>query len=106
MMEGLDVQDRLEYSRAAVAVLRSLKITGSTMRYGELARAIGLIPDGGRWEPWHRQQIADILQLVAAAERQGHAKAGAEPLDFERIVTAETGKAGAGVVKNSKITRE
>ncbi|HEY1745448.1 MAG TPA: hypothetical protein VGG11_01595 [Xanthobacteraceae bacterium] len=105
-MEGLDIQDRLEYARAAVAVLRALKIKDSTMGYGELARAIGLIPEGGRWEPWHRQQVADILQLVAAAERQGHAKTGAEPLDFARIVTAETGKAGAGVGKNSEIVRE
>lgn len=104
-MEGLDVQDRLEYARAAVAVLRALKITDSTMRYGELARAIGLIREGGRWEAWHRQQVADILQLVAATERQGHAKEGAEALEFDRIVTAETGKAGAGVTKNSRIIR-
>jgi hypothetical protein len=59
-MEGLDIQDRLEYARAAVAVLRALKIKDSTMGYGELARAIGLIPEGGRWEPWHRQQVADF----------------------------------------------
>lgn len=35
-MEALDVQDLLEYARAAVAVIRGLKITGSRMRYGQL----------------------------------------------------------------------
>ncbi|MGA8613472.1 MAG: hypothetical protein WB760_17575 [Xanthobacteraceae bacterium] len=91
-MKGLDVQDRLVYARAAVAVLRALKITGSTMRYGDLARAIGLIPDGGRWETWHRQEVADILQLVAAVERQGRSNEGAEPLEFERIVPPRPGR--------------
>ena len=105
-MKALDIQDRLQYARVAVAILRALKITDSTMRYGELARAIGLIRDGGRWEPWHRQQVTDILHLAAAAERQGHANADAEPLEFERIVNAETRKAGPGVVKNRRIIRE
>jgi hypothetical protein len=101
-LEGLDIQDRLQYARAAVAVLRALKITGSTMRYGDLARAIGLIPDGGRWEAWHRQEVADILQLVAAVERQGTGKEGAEPLEFERIVPPRSGRPA----RESEITAE
>ena len=40
-MNKLDVQARLEYARAAVAVLRSLKITDRTMRYSDFAAAIG-----------------------------------------------------------------
>jgi hypothetical protein len=47
-----------------------LKITDRTMRYNELARAIGLMSDNDRWEPWHRQQIEAILQIAAAVERQ------------------------------------
>ena len=105
-MKALDIQDRLQYARAAVAILRALKITDSTMRYGELARAIGLIRDGGRWEPWHRQQVTDILHLAATAERQGHANPDTPPLEFERIVNAESRKAGAGIARNSKTTRE
>jgi len=101
-VEGLSVEDRLVYARAAVAVLRALKITDSTMRYGDFARAIGLIPDSGRWEAWHRQEVANILQLVAVVERQGHAQEGAEPLEFERIVPPRSGR----LARESEIVRE
>jgi hypothetical protein len=69
-MKALAVQSRLEYARATVAVLRTLKITQTTMRYIDLARSIGLMSDHDRWEPRLRQQIEDILQLVAAARLQ------------------------------------
>lgn len=101
-MKTLDVQARLEYARAAVAVLRALQISKSTMRYGDLARAIGLISDEDHWEAWHRKQIADILNLVAATERQSASDATIRPLEFERIVTAD-GEPGAGVHKTSRI---
>jgi hypothetical protein len=97
-MKTLDVQARLEYARAAVAVLRALRIADITMRYGQLAMAIGLMSDNDRWEPWHRQQIRDILNLVAATEGQ----AGENALQFERIVNEE-GRPGPGVCKTSKI---
>jgi hypothetical protein len=100
-VKTLDVQARLEYARAAVAVLRALRIADRTMRYGEFAAAIGL---GDKWQPWHRQQIADILNLVAAAERQAGDKTEVEPLQFERIVTGQ-GKPGKGIKKASKIVR-
>ena len=106
-MKRLNVQDRLEYARCAVAVLRALKITDRTMRYNELARAIGLMSDNDRWEPWHRQQIEAILQIAAAVERQrwGGEATDIEPLEFDRIVT-EDGQPGAGVTKDSRIIRE
>ena len=66
----LDVQARLEYARAAVAVLRALKLSDSRMRYNELARAIGLMAENENWDPWHRNQITDILNVVAAVEGQ------------------------------------
>jgi hypothetical protein len=91
-VEGLSVEDRLTYARAAVAVLRALKITDSTMRYGDFARAIGLIPEGNRWQSWHRQEVASILQLAAAAERYGYAGESAEPLEFERVVPPRSGR--------------
>ena len=81
-MKTLDIQARLEYARAAVAALRALRITDKTMRYGQFATAIGLISDGDRWEPWHRQQITDILNLVAATENQSGTNAGLEPLQY------------------------
>jgi hypothetical protein len=101
-MEALDVQDLLEYARAAVAVIRGLKITGSRMRYGQLAKAIGLISDDASWQPWHCQQITAILCIAAAAERQANQSAAAEPLEFERIIN-ESGEPGIGVLKNSRI---
>lgn len=101
-MNTLDVQARLECARAAVAVLRALQIADSTMRYSEFATAIGLMAEGSRWQPWHRQQIAGILRLVAVAEKQAGKNAGTQPLQYERIV-GEGGQPGAGVHKVSKI---
>jgi hypothetical protein len=101
-MEALDVQDLLEYARAAVPVIRGLKITGSRMRYGQLARAIGLITDDASWQPWHRQQITAILSIAAAVERQANQKVAIDPLEFERIVN-ESGEPGIGIIKNSRI---
>jgi len=100
-VKTLDVQARLEYGRAAVAVLRALQISDRKMRYGEFAKAIGLMSDGEGWEVWHRQQIRDILNLVAATERQGR-NAGIDSLQFDRIVT-EDGKPGSGFYKTSRI---
>lgn len=103
-MDTLDVQDRLEYARCAVAVIRALKITNTTMRYEALGKAIGLIPDGHLWEARHRQQVEAILRIAAAVEKQrwGGGSTTIEPLDFDRIV-GEDGKPGAGVAKTSQI---
>ena len=99
----LDVQELLEYARAAVAVLRALQIANATMSYADFAKAIGLMegPDA-RWRPWHRRQITDILYAVSAVEK----KAGRRPtmpLDYGRIVNARTGQPGQGLGKTSKI---
>jgi hypothetical protein len=104
-MKTLDVQARLEYGRAAVAVLRALKIANRTMRYGEFAKAIGLMGDDESWQPWHRQQIGDILNLIAAAERQAGQNTGVDPLEFDRIITAQ-GEPGVGFYKSSRIVKE
>ena len=109
-MKAIDVQARLEYARTAVAVLRALKITGRTMRYGELAKAIGLISDGEAWHVSHRGQITDILNLAAATERQANSSSGADSLktdalDFDRIVK-DDGQPGAGFHKTSRIVTE
>jgi hypothetical protein len=103
-MEVLDVQDKLEYARSAVAVLRALKIRDARMSYGDLARAIGLIRGAGAWEPWHRQKVPEILSIAAAVERLGGQSP--DPLEFDRIVNESTGESGAGVFKNSRIVRE
>jgi hypothetical protein len=75
------------------------------MRYGEFAEAIGLIPDGGKWEPWHRQQIRDILNLMAATERQCGQNAGTVQLQFDRVVN-EDGQPGKGFHKEARIVTE
>lgn len=104
-MSDLDVQKRLHYALAAVAVIRGLKITNSTMRYNELARSIGLLEENGEWHIRYRTYITDILSLAAAAENQsGLDKSGKEPIEFHRIVNDE-GEPGAGIVKTSKIAR-
>ena len=99
-MKTLDVQDRLEYARAAVAVLRALPIANTTMTYRGLSEAIGLMAPGDEWQPWHRQQIGDVLNLVAATERQG---GGESQIQFDRIVRAVAGEPGSGFFRNSRI---
>ncbi|MCJ2043804.1 hypothetical protein MKK58_04535 [Methylobacterium sp. J-078] len=98
----LNVSERLQFAISAVAVLRSLELTDNTMQYGQLARAIGLIPSTGSWKPWHRQQVAEILQVVAAVERQSGNNSAAAPVQFERIVTKD-GQPGAGVTRDTRI---
>jgi hypothetical protein len=99
--EPLDVQDLIGYCRGAVAVLRALQISNSTMSYGDFARAIGLL-DGtdAQWRPWHRRQIGDILYAVGALEKK--ARKGAQ-LEYNRIVSAATGRPGQGLGKVSRI---
>ena len=104
-MKALDVQERLEYARAGVAVLRALHLADKTLRYSEFAKAIGLIADGGKWEAWHRQQVADILNVIAATEKTAGTKTGTQAIEFERIVT-EKGAPGSGINKTSKIVRK
>jgi len=104
-MRKLDVQDLLEYSRAAVAVLRTLQIKDETMSYGDFARAIGILEGpNDAWEAWHRQQIDAVLNAVSAIELKAHKKPMA--LDYSRIVNKRTGKAGKGVKKSSRIVRK
>jgi hypothetical protein len=98
----LNVSQRLQHAVTALAVLRSLELTDQTMQYGQLARAIGLIPPGGSWKPWHRQQVAEILQVIAAVEKQAGEGAGLVPIQFERIVT-KGGQPGTGVTRNTRI---
>jgi hypothetical protein len=103
-MKALDVQDKLECARCAVAVLRALEISDAKMTYGDFARAIGLIRGDETWQVWHRQ-ITDILCIVAAVERL-RSPHNTEPLEYDRIITVTAGEPGAGVFKNSKIIRE
>lgn len=103
-MKTLDVQERLTFARAAAAVIRSLEIRNTEMRYEELGRAIGLIADDEKWQAWHQQQVKALLIIVAAVERQGlggRSKT-TKLLNFNRIIT-KNGKPGAGVAKVSRI---
>lgn len=105
-MEGLNVQARLQYALAAIVVIRGLKLTDRTMRYGELARAIGLLPEHDQWHIRYRTFITDILSIAAAVERQsGPHLGGSDPLDFERIVN-EDGEPGTGILRTSRIVRD
>ena len=104
-MKKIDVQARLEYARAGVAVLRALEILGTTMRYQQFGRAIGLIEDGQKWEAWHRQQVPEIIHLIAATEREGGGSPDVKPLEYERIVN-EDGQPGPGYFKTSRIVRD
>ena len=98
----LDVQDLLEYARAAVAVLRALQISKTTMTYADFAQAIGLMEGPNtRWHVRHKHQNADVLYVVSAVEK----KAGRReiPLDYASIVNRRTGRPGPGEARTSRI---
>jgi hypothetical protein len=101
-MKALDVQSRLEFARAGASVLRALALLKTTLRYADFATAIGLKRESDRWEVWHRQQVSDILNLIAATERDAGKKTGSALLQFELVVTG-SGSPGAGVHSVSKI---
>ena len=104
-MKKLDAQARLTYARAAVAVLRALKIIDQTMGYKEFGQAIGLIGDDEKWEPWHRQQTADILNVASAVENMA-GETDTVPLQFDRIINNRRGEAGPGVDRQTRIIKE
>jgi hypothetical protein len=98
----LDVQDKLQYARCAVAVLRTLKILDAKMSRHDFARAIGLVGSG--FVGWDELQLDDILCITAAVERlkiEGLKSANnVEPLEYERIKFCE------GDFRNSRIVKE
>jgi hypothetical protein len=104
-MKPLDVQARLEFARAGAAVLRALALVDKTMRYHQFGIAVGLIADDAKWEPWHRQQVQDVLNIISAVEDTANKNSGTARLEYERIVN-ESGEPGAGITKKSKIVRK
>lgn len=102
-MKPLNVEARV--GTGARGRRRSSRLKGYRQEkaYAEFSAAIGLIGGGEKWQPWHRQQIRDILNLVAATEEKAGSNTGAEALQFERIITADEGKPGAGFYKTSQI---
>jgi|SRR5271166_494625 len=98
-MKRLTIEERTNYACAAVKILRSLERDNETMRYGEFAKAIGL---GEKWEPWHRQQVSEILYAVAAQEKQG---GGQNELRYDLLLN-ERGESGAGLVNAARIVVE
>jgi hypothetical protein len=80
----LDAESRLEYARAAVAVLRALKITKSTMHHADFAKAIGLISASETFQQGHRAQITNILDLAHIAEAT--TRGGQASLDFTQLL--------------------
>jgi hypothetical protein len=103
MSTSLDVQSRLEFARAAVAALRTLQIKNTEMTYGEFAKAIGLLSDDDHWKAWHRQQVRDILNLVAATQRKSGPKVKIKALDFNRVVNAKDRKPGRGLYDSTTL---
>src|SRR5260370_7858008 len=100
-MEEIGVQGRREYGVATVAVIRGVTITDRTMRYNELARVIGLLPEGAPWHIRYRTYITDILSIAAAVENQtGPNTGGSEPLEFHLILN-EDGEPACGFFKKS-----
>jgi hypothetical protein len=99
-MKALTVEDRLEFARATVAVLRSLSATDRTIHHKELAIAIGLMGAADKWEVGHRNEISKILDLASAAQKQGSK---ADPLEFNPVVRQADEQPGSGISKTPRI---
>lgn len=97
---SLDVQKRIECMLAGVQVIRMADKFDRTLTYQEFAKEVGLMGRAERWQPWHRKQVSDILDAIAAVDRQG----GGSTINFRRIVNAATGQSGSGVEHESRIT--
>ena len=95
----LDTLTLLQHACGAVSVLRSLKQDDRTTTYKPFAVAIGLIKPGGAWEPWHRRQVSDVLDLAALV-----AKHTGETLDFARVINL-SGEPGVGLNRKSHFVR-
>ena len=89
----------MQWMTATAAIMQALKEKNETITYGELARAIGMIPDG--WKGHYSQnQIGALLRCLSVVEDELKIKT---PLPYERIVQAATGKPGAGLYTRNKI---
>ena len=102
-MKSLDVQDMLEHSRCAVAVLRALKMTEQKMTYQQFARAIGLMADADTWNARYKTVVGEVLKLVAATEKRVGKNSAIANLEYGRVVNARTGKSGDGLAKESRL---
>ena len=87
METKLDTLHTLQFACGAVAVLRALEISDATMAYSDLGKAIGLVE--GAWEPAHRQQVADVLDLVSAVDKQTEVLPPSIALTLRRSYTME-----------------
>jgi hypothetical protein len=104
-MKALNTEARLGYARAAVAVLRALKIADVKLSYRQFVTAIGLMAEDEEWQVWHRQEVTDILNLVGATARQAGSRE-IESIQFEQVVRAADGEPGAGFYKTARIVTE
>jgi hypothetical protein len=99
----LKASERLAYAHATCAVAWTLDILDKTMRYRELATAIGLLRDDEKWHQGHIRPITDILDVAAACETgAGTPEAKVNEL-YARFVNS-SGKPGPGYYKTSVIT--
>jgi hypothetical protein len=89
----------MQWMTATTAIMHALKEKNETMTYGELAKVIGMIPDG--WKGHYSQnQIGALLRSMSAVELEFNVTT---PLPYDRIVTAATGKPGVGLYTRNKI---
>jgi hypothetical protein len=98
-MKKLSSEDRLRSALAAKSVLRALDRSNSTLTYQQFAEVIGLKVENEPWHPSHRQQVGNVLKLLAAVEKSAVEKASS----FQRIVNADTGEPGAGFYRDVKL---
>lgn len=101
-----NVETKLDYVRASVAVLRTLQVTNKTMKFEPFCRAIGLIPDKTKWNLRYRAPAIEILDLAAIVDGQAKGMSTTtNPLQFERLVD-DKGKPLLGFYKRLQVVRD
>jgi hypothetical protein len=88
----------LEFALAGVSILRALQRVDQKITYGQFARMIGLLDADDPWKIVHRDQVSDVLNLIAAIDRLTD-----DVTDFTRLVNERTGETGEGVNHESRI---
>lgn len=91
----LSTQQRLMAMNNTVAVLRVLTQLDQTLSHKGYAIAVGLMEPDDKWTAWHRTAVGDVLDATSILTK--------EPLEFNRIVNAATGKPGIGLLAEPKI---
>jgi hypothetical protein len=99
----LTLDERLTYGKALADQLRKLRVSKVSVTYKTVALEIGLMKPDERWGAYHRTQITQLLNMIAAVDKFGNATPEFADEDYRWIVTEANGEPGQGFYSSSRI---